>query len=134
MRAKPIGTKRPAINTRDTPRRRPLRPEAATASGTADIYPVDVRTNAGPRNGRVDRFARLIITEDALYVASSLNKGKDIESVVKYPLPSGQRIQSAAKKGSWGPFTWSGCGCGNSWGIHTRTKLVNIGNDQTSGT
>lgn len=127
MRSKPIGTRRPTPS-RQVERRKPLRPEPTTASGPADLYPVDVRTSVGPRNGRVDRFARLIITDDALYVASSRNKGKDIESVVKYPLPSGDRIQSAAKKGSWGGFSWSGCGCGNSWGMHTRTKLVEIGN------
>lgn len=134
MRSKPIGTKRPTPKPRNEPRRKPLRPEPNTSTGPADLYPVDVRTNAGPRNGRVDRFARLIITDDALYVASSLNKGKDIESVVKYPLPKGERIQSAAKRGSWGPFTWSGCGCGNSWGMHTRAKLVKLGDDNSSGT
>lgn len=114
-------------------RRRPLRPEPTTATGPADLYPVDVRYSAGPRNGKTDRFARMIITDEYVYVASSRNKGKDIERVTRYALPSGQRIQSAAKRGSWGPFSWSGCGCGNSWGIHTRAKLVELGNQSAAG-
>ena len=125
MRSKPIGTRRPRP-ARDVERRKALRPEPSTVSGPADLYPVDVRYNAGPRNGKTDRFARMIITEDAVYVASSRNKGRDIESVTRYALPTGARIQTAAKRGSWGPFSWSGCGCGNSWGIHTRAKLIAI--------
>jgi hypothetical protein len=87
-----------------------------------------VRYNAGPRSGKVDRFARMIITDDAVYIASSRNKGKDIERVTKYARPDGEPVQTAAHHGSWGPFSWTGCGCGNSWGIHTRAKLVDIGN------
>lgn len=102
-------------------------------SGPADLYPVDVRYNAGPRNGKTDRFSRMIITDEHLYVATSRNKGKDIDSVTRYALPSGQRIQSASKRGSWGPFSWSGCGCGNSWGIHSRAKLVDLGNQSAAG-
>lgn len=132
MRSKPIGTRRPAP-ARDVQRRRALRPEPVTQTGPADLYPVDVRYSAGPRNGKTDRFARMIITDDYVYVASSRNKGKDIERVTRYALPSGQRIQSAAKRGSWGPFSWSGCGCGNSWGIHTRAKLVELGNQSAAG-
>jgi hypothetical protein len=87
-----------------------------------------VTTNIGPRNGKRDRFARMIITDEFIYVAASRNKGKDIDSVTRYALPDGEPIQTAAKRGSWGPFSWSGCGCGNSWGLHTRVKLVEIGN------
>lgn len=132
MRSKPIGTRRPRP-ARDVERRKALRPEPATATGPADLYPVDVTTNIGPRNGKRDRFARMIITEEYLYVAASRNKGKDIDSVTRYALPAGNRVQTAAKRGSWGPFSWSGCGCGNSWGIHSRAKLIELGNQSASG-
>lgn len=127
MRSKPIGTRRPAPS-RDVARRRALRPEPATLRTPADLYPVDVRFNAGPRSGDVDRFARMIITDEFIYIASSRNKGKDIQRVTRYARPPGEPIQTAAKRGNWGPFSWNGCGCGNSWGIHTRVKLVESGN------
>jgi hypothetical protein len=127
MRSKPIGTRRPAP-ARDVQRRRALRPEPNYQTGPADLYPVDVTTNIGPRGNKRDRFARLIITDEYVYVAASRNKGRDIESVKRYARPSGDRVQTAAKRGSWGPFSWSGCGCGNSWGIHTRAKLIELGN------
>lgn len=131
MRSKPIGTRRPAPS-RDVQRRKPLQAEPAMLRTPADMYPVDVRYNAGPRAGDVDRFARMIITDEFVYVASSRNKGKDIQRVTRYARPAGEPVQTAAKRGNWGPFSWSGCGCGNSWGIHSRTKLVEIGNQSAT--
>lgn len=132
MRSKPIGTRRPA-SSRDVERRKALRPEPATLRTPADLYPVDVRGSIGPR-GTYDRFARMIITDEFIYVASSRNKGKDITGVTRYARPAGEPVQTAAKRGSWGPFSWSGCGCGNSWGLHTRAKLVEIGNATAAAT
>lgn len=128
MRSKPIGigTRRPA-HARDVPRRKALRPEPATLATPADLYPVDVRGNFTPR-ATYDRFARMIITDQFIYIATSRNKGKTLTSVTRYPRPAGEPVQTAAKRGNWGPFSWSGCGCGNSWGIHTRAKLIDIGN------
>jgi hypothetical protein len=128
MRSKPIGTTRRPRPARDVERRRALRPEPATQTGPADLYPVDVTVNTGPRKSTTDRFSRMIITSEYLYVARTRNKGRDIDSVTRYALPSGDRVQTAAKRGSWGPFSWRGCGCGNSWGIHSRAKLIEIGN------
>lgn len=134
MRSKPIGTRRPAPS-RDVERRKPLRPqsEPTPLRTPADLYPVDVRGSIGPR-GTYDRFARMIITDEFIYVASSRNKGKDITAVTRYTRPAGEPIQTAAKRGSWGPFSWSGCGCGNSWGLHTRSKLVTIGDTSATAT
>lgn len=126
MRSTPIGTRRPAYS-RDVPRRKPLRPEPTPLRTPADLYPVDVRSSIGPR-GTYDRFARMVITDEFIYIASSRNKGKKLDKVTRYPRPAGEPVQTAAKRGNWGPFSWSGCGCGNSWGIHTRAKLIDIGN------
>jgi hypothetical protein len=101
-------------------------------NGPADIYPVDVRYNSGPRGSEVWRWSRLIITADALYVARSTDRGKTITSVTRYALPTGDRIQTGAKRGSWGQFSWSGCGCANSWGRHTGESLIALGDAQTT--
>lgn len=69
----------------------------------------------------------MIITDEFIYVASSRNKGRDITGVTRYERPAGEPVQTAAKRGNWGPFSWVGCGCGNSWGLHTRAKLVELG-------
>lgn len=131
MRSRPIGTKStltPAAN-RNQAR---ARAGAAPTNGPADLYPVDVRHDGGPRGGNLWRWSRLIITADALYIARSSDRGLTVTSVTKYPLPPGDRIQSAAKKGSYGPFSWSGCGCANSWGRHTKAELVALGDGQTT--
>lgn len=125
MRAKPIGTRIAA--PRHAAKRKPLRAGSTPANGPADIYPVTIRINAGPSKGRVHSFARLIITADALYVATSPDKGRTIDTVTRYAHPAGDRKTTGSKKGSWGAFSWSGCGCVNSWGMHTRSKLVTIG-------
>lgn len=97
-------------------------------NGPADLYPVDVRYDAGGRRGgNLWRWSRLIITADALYVARSTDRGRTVQSVTKYPLPTEDRVQSGAKRGSWGAFSWSGCGCANQWGSHTTAELVAIG-------
>jgi len=97
-------------------------------NGPADLYPVDVRYDGGGRRGGdLWRWSRLIITADALYVARSTDRGRTVTSVTKYPLPTGDRVQSGAKRGSWGPFSWSGCGCANQWGRHTTAQIVAIG-------
>jgi hypothetical protein len=101
-------------------------------NGPADLYPVDVRYSGGPRTGgELWRWSRLIITKDALYVARSNDRGMTVTSVQKYDLPTGDRIQSGAKRGSYGAFSWSGCGCANSWGRHTTASLVALGDGTT---
>lgn len=121
MKAKSIGTRTLATNN---PKRKPLTQGPKPATGPADIYPVTVRINVGPSKGRVHTFARIIITDNALYLATSPDKGNTIETVTQYALPTGDRKTSGAKKGSWGAFSWSGCGCVNSWGKHPRTHVI----------
>lgn len=102
-------------------------------NGPADIYPVDVRYNGtGPRGSELWRWSRMIITADALYVARSTDRGKTITTVTKYPLPTGDRRSTGAKRGSWGPFSWSGCGCANSWGRHTKAAVIALGDGPTT--
>jgi hypothetical protein len=97
------------------------------ANGPADIFPVDVRRSSGSkRRDDLWRWSRLIITDDALYVATSKNKGMDVEAVTKYPLPDGERKATAHNKGSWGQFSWSGCGCANSWDRHAKDSLIKL--------
>ena len=130
MKAKPIGTR--MAPARDTGRRKPLHPGPTPASGPADIYPVTVRINAGPARGKVFTFSRLVITDDAVYLATSPDKGRTIDAVTRYARPSGNRTTSGAKKGSWGPFSWSGCGCVNQWGNHSRSKLLALADSGTA--
>lgn len=125
MRSRPIGTSS-LTPTADRSQAR-ARTGNAPVNGPADIYPVDVRHNGGPRGSDLWRWSRLIITDTALYIARSDDRGKTITSVTRYALPDGDRIQTGAKRGSWGQFSWSGCGCANSWGRHTRADLVAIG-------
>lgn len=97
-------------------------------NGPADIYPVDVRySGGGRRDGSLWRWSRMIITADALYIARSSDRGMTVTNVTKYPLPTGDRVQTGAKRGSWGAFSWSGCGCANSWGRHTKADLIALG-------
>lgn len=126
MRSRPIGTKSTLTPSADRSVRR-SRVGNAPVNGPADLYPVDVRYDGGPRQSTLWRWSRLIITEDALYVARSSDKGMRVTSVTKYPLPEGGRTVKTAKSGSWGPFSWSGCGCANSWGRHTKAELVALG-------
>lgn len=128
MRAKPIGS-RIGPPRHAAAKRKPLRAGTKTDNGPADIYPVTIRINAGPSKGRVQTFARLIITTDALYIATSPDKGKTIGTVTRYDHPTGTRTTTGGKKGHWGAFSWSGCGCANSWGLHTRSKLVTLGDN-----
>lgn len=131
MRSRPIGTKNTLTPSADRSARR-SRVGNAPVNGPADIYPVDVRYDGGERRDALWRWSRLIITDDALYIARSSDRGMKVTSVTKYPLPSGSRTQTGAKKGSWGPFSWSGCGCANSWGRHTKAELVALGDGPTT--
>src|SRR5688500_2851284 len=130
MRSRPIGTSS-LTPTADRNQSR-ARVGSAPVSGPADIFPVDVRYSGGSRRGDLWRRSRLLITGDALYVARSNDRGKDITSVTKYPPPTGDRVQTGAKRGSWGQFSWSGCGCANSWGRHTKDALIAIGDGTTA--
>lgn len=126
MRSRPIGTKSTLTPTSDRTQAR-ARTGNAPVNGPVDLYPVDVRYSGGPRGSELWRWSRLIVTADALYVARSNDRGLTVTSVTKYPLPTGDRVQSGAKRGSWGAFSWSGCGCANSWGRHTSESLVSQG-------
>jgi len=126
MRSRPIGTKSSLTPSADRASAR-ARAGNKPVNGPADLYPVDVRYNGGPRKSELWRWSRLIITDDALYVARSNDRGMTVTSVTKYPLPTADRVQTGAKRGSMGPFSWSGCGCANSWGRHTRDALVSAG-------
>jgi len=131
MRSRPIGTKSTPTPTADRSRIR-QRTGNAPVNGPADLYPVDVRYDGGERKSSLWRWSRMIVTEDAVYVALSSDRGMNVTSVTKYPRPDGDRTQTAAKKGSWGPFSWSGCGCANSWGRHTKEALIALGDGQTT--
>lgn len=128
MRARPIGTKPTMSPTGDKQRRR----SGNTVTGTADIYPTTIRIDGGERKETRHRKARLIITSDSLYVATSPDAGMTVGSVKKYPLPKGDRIQRASNAGSWGQFSWQPCSCGNSWGRHTRESLIAAGDAKTA--
>lgn len=128
MRSRPIGTKSTLTPAADRAR---ARTGSAPVNGPADIYPVDVRYDGGARKSTLWRWSRLIITADAVYVARSNDKGRTVTSVTRFPRPSGDRVERASKRGAWGPFSWSGCGCANSWGMHTRAELITLGDRRT---
>jgi hypothetical protein len=93
-------------------------------TGPADIFPTEIRIDGGRRKQKIYKKSRLIITDDAVYVAASRDAGMSVDSVTKYPLPDGERKTMSSKNGSWGAFSWSPCGCGNSWGRHTKESLI----------
>jgi hypothetical protein len=93
-------------------------------NGPADIFPTEIRIDGGKRKQTIHKKSRLIITDDALYVASSRDAGRTVDKVTKYPLPDGERKVMSSKNGSWGAFSWSPCGCANSWGRHAKASLI----------
>lgn len=131
MRSRPIGTKNTLTPSADRATAR-ARVGAATSANPADLYPVDVRYDGGERGSSLWRWSRLIITDDAVYVARSNDRGMTVTSVTKHPRPEGLQTKTAAKRGHWGPFSWSGCGCANSWGRHTKAELVALGDGPTT--
>lgn len=131
MRSRPIGSRNTLTPAADRNVRR-ARTGNAPVNGPADLYPVDVRHNtSGPRGSALWRWSRIVITDEALYVARSTDRGATVTSVTKYQLPAGDRTQTGAKRGSWGPFSWSGCGCANSWGRHTAQAIIALGDGPT---
>lgn len=111
-------------------RRKPLRDTGNnavlpgnTSTGPTDMYPRHVTIREGKRS-RNERWSRMIITDDAVYIATTRNKGADVISVEKHPRPEGDRTTSGPHSGSWGPFSWTGCGCGNSWHKHDQADLI----------
>ena len=87
-----------------------------------DVSPVTVRGPLGPRE-RHTGFARLIATDEALYVARGRNRGGTVDTVRAYPLPEGSPTQRG-RAGSWGDWAWSSCGCSSRWGDHTADQLI----------
>lgn len=87
-----------------------------------DAFPVTVR---GPIPRGSVRFARVFTHDNRLYIAEGSNRGRNVLQVTSYELPAGepQRIGNQTR---WGSFTWSSCGCGNSWGSHTMEELVGL--------
>lgn len=90
-----------------------------------DIYPVTVR---GPIPTGSLRFARIFTANGKLYIAEGLQRGARVNKVTAYDLPEGEPSQRG-RNASWGPWKWSSCGCGNSWGRHPQTTLIEMAVD-----
>lgn len=88
-----------------------------------DLAPLTVRGPHKTTTSGVVTFARMFVRDGRLYIAESRDKGRTVTSVTAYDLPEGEptRPGRAAK---WGPWVWSSCGCGNSWGNHSLDALV----------
>lgn len=71
----------------------------------------------------VTTFARLFEHDGRLYLATSRDKGRTVETVTSYDLPEGKPSRPG-KQAKFGPWTYTGCGCANSWGRHSRESLV----------
>lgn len=129
MRSRPIGSKSTLTPNADRMRQRSARRRAGngTVTGPADIFPTDVRIDGGRRKQKLVSKGRMIITDDALYIAESPDRGLTVSKVTKHPLPEGERRVTASTNGSWGNFSWSPCGCANSWGRHTKASLIALG-------
>jgi hypothetical protein len=94
-----------------------------TVSGSADMFPRHVTIKEGKRS-RTERWARIIVTDEAVYIATTRNKGNDVISVEKHTRPEGDRTTTGPHAGHWGNLSWTGCGCGNSWNKHTQADLI----------
>ena len=91
-----------------------------------DSYPVTIRGPLGPRE-RHTSFARIIATDDGLYIARGRNRGGTVVSVTRYELPEGAPVQRG-RAGSWGDWEWSSCGCSSRWGDHTPEQIIELVN------
>lgn len=88
-----------------------------------DVYPVTVRGPLTSNRQGVATFARIFEHEGTLYVATSRDKGRTVESVTAYELPEGKPSRPG-KAAKFGPFAYTGCGCANFWARHRREDLA----------
>ena len=88
-----------------------------------DLYPLTIRGPLTTTTTQVVTFARMFTHDGKLYIAESLNRGATVRSVTEYPLPEGEPSMPG-KAAKWGPWVYSSCGCGNSWGNHTKQALL----------
>lgn len=88
-----------------------------------DVFPVTVRGPQLPQGSA--RFARVFTHGDRLYVAEGVNRGRKVTKVSAYDLPEGEPTK-VGNQTRWGGWTWSSCGCGNSWGAHTVEGLISL--------
>ena len=95
----------------------------ATYVAELDLYPLTLRGPLKTTTSKVVTFARLFTHEGRLYVAESLNRGASVTSVHEYPMPEGEPSMPG-KAAKWGDWVYSSCGCGNSWGNHTKASLA----------
>lgn len=87
-----------------------------------DVFPVTVR---GPIPTGSVRFARLFTKGDKLYLAEGQNRGRTVFRVTAYDAPAGEPTR-VGNQTRWGAWTWSSCGCGNSWGSHSQEELISL--------
>lgn len=95
-----------------------------------DLYPVTIRGPLTTNSSRLSTFARIFTHEGRFYVAESRTKGRTVVSVSSYEMPEGEPMRrGGTKAGRWGEWSWSGCGCANSWRSQNIAELVAM--DQT---
>lgn len=95
-----------------------------------DVFPVTVRGPMTSNRQGVATFARLFEHNGRLYLATSRDKGRTVESVTAYELPEGKPTRPG-KAAKFGPWTYTGCGCTNSWGRHKREALATMVSPET---
>lgn len=88
-----------------------------------DLAPLTIRGPHKTTTTQVVTFARMFTYNGKLYIAESLNRGASVLNVTEYDIPEGEPSMPG-KAAKWGPWVYSSCGCGNSWGNHTRESLV----------
>lgn len=91
-----------------------------------DVAPATVRGPHATTRSGVVTYARIFTDGTRLYVAEGNNRGKDVTRVTSYPLPDEEYAPNPRKNraGSWGPWSWSSCGCSSLWGRHRQAALI----------
>lgn len=79
-----------------------------------DVRYVDIRGPVTSNRQSYVRGARMFVYNDRLYIAESRDRGATVAQVTAYDVPEGQPTLKG-RAGSWGPWSWTSCGCSNQW-------------------
>lgn len=89
-----------------------------------DVFPATVRGPLTTTSSKVVTFARVFTHEGRFYIAESTGRGGRVRSVTEYPVPDGELERGRGKSATWGPWSWSSCGCASGWRSHSIDSLV----------
>lgn len=97
-----------------------------------DVYPVTVRGPLTTNSSKVVTFARMFTHDDTLYIAESRDRGRTVTTVSTYEAPEGEPTRPG-RSAKWGDWTYTGCGCSNSWRRYSTQQLAAMAETDSEG-